>query len=365
MKDFGKRLFFISLVLAAITAYLAFMYLQSGNKATVVEIEKIKVWTAIDEIKPRRLVDAKMIEEVLVPKTDETERMITDKGQIIGKYTKYKVLKGEGFRSEKLVEDYEFELSLKLKTGHRAYSMTISESVGVADLINPGDRIDIFLFLGARDGAHPEIARLLLQDVEVLAIKQNFERVDAKGSAVSAEEKKGSYAITYSIPFDDVETLFLAESIGEVKLALRPLKGDNYYSSLGTTWEQLLINENAMLRSMEHEFLVEEDINKILTSQVIYKPINEATGDYETVPIDATTETEGEEIDPEVLATISDELQFIVYKVRYGDTLTNISRRFYDGDGSKYILIREINDLESDKIVAGQILKIPVIKRSN
>ena len=50
---------------------------------------------------------------------------------------------------------------------------------------------------------------------------------------------------------------------------------------------------------------------------------------------------------------------YVLYRVRSGDTLWEISQRFL-GNGSKYTDIMSLNGLTNDMIYAGQILRIPV-----
>ncbi len=47
--------------------------------------------------------------------------------------------------------------------------------------------------------------------------------------------------------------------------------------------------------------------------------------------------------------------------MKYGDTLMNIAREFYN-DENKYVLIKEANNIGNNNvIVSGETLKIPVI----
>ncbi len=48
----------------------------------------------------------------------------------------------------------------------------------------------------------------------------------------------------------------------------------------------------------------------------------------------------------------------IMYTVVAGDTLSKIAAKYYDGDASKYKQIKIDNNLTSDIISIGQVLKI-------
>lgn len=272
----------------------------------------------------------------------------TKHSEIIGKYTKEKILKGEGYRKERIIENYNNKLVGKIRKGYRAISIVTDEFDGVADLLKPGDFVDLFVFLPEKTNGdelvHPDMTKLIVQNVEVLGISKNIEN-----DSEQREKTPDLYAITLELDVLDVESVVLAENIGYIKIALRPMNDGSIYSSYGTLWEELMIDKNSNMRNIfpEYESLenwTEGEIEKTGLNKEISnnKSLNESSSDNEV-----KSEVEGSNI---------------IHEVKYGETLMGISRKYFDGDASKYEEIKRENNLNSNVIVTGQKLKIPVNK---
>ena len=107
----------------------------------------------------------------------------------------------------------------------------------------------------------------------------------------------------------------LAESIGSIKLALRPIKDNSITNTNGITRDELYVE----------------------TSN------NEVSKKNDTAS-----------------STKSDK-KYETYTVKHGDTLKNISIKFY-GDKEKYTVIKDANNIQDENIiVTGEVLKIPIL----
>jgi pilus assembly protein CpaB len=244
LKSSTQKLILTSFVLALLAAIAVFIYLQSLN-APRESSKKTSILVATDDIPARTLIDKKMVKEIEVSDSSVFNDYIRDSSEIIGKYTKEAILKNEGFVREKLLTDTSNELSLEIDKDHRAITLNVTGDGGVAYLIKPADFVDIIVYLSEKkDGqtvVRPEIAKNMLQNIEVLAIDTNLNRDTASQDTSKTTSKAVStFLVTLSVPTKDVEKLVLAESIGSIKLALRPLKTDGTYDTKGTTGEELL-----------------------------------------------------------------------------------------------------------------------------
>lgn len=309
MKKVGKQLILISFFLAVIASAVLFIYLNSFNnsKHQKVAVKKITVLVAAQAIPPRTKIDNKMIKEVQVTDDDIFKDCIKSPSLIIGKYTKESMSKNEVFYKEKLFGSDGTEFSLSIKPGHRAISLNVTGDSAVSYLIQPEDYVDIIAYLSEKkDGQktiRPETAKLILQNIEVLAIDRQSDK-DVK----QPDKMPSNFLITLSVPISDIEKIVLAEDIGNLKLALRPLNGEDDIETEGATWQQLL-NVNTSEDSTDSE---------------------DTSGTEETQ-----------------------------YTVKKGDTLKSISQFFY-GDPDKYILIKAANNIENEDIIlTGEILTIP------
>lgn len=330
MKSTAQKLIVISFVLALFAAVAAFLFMQSLKSPKEIN-KKITVLVAAETIPPRTLIDKKMIKEIQVSDDSILANYIDDASKVVGKYTKETVFKDEGFYSDKLLDKDSNELSLKIDSNHRAISINVSGDTGVSDLLKPGDSVDIITFIAEkRDGAkvvNPNMAKTILQNIEILAVDKQLNREEkTNDKAIDKEKTLTNFLVTLSIPTSDIEKLVLGQSIGSIKLALRPLKDDNNISETkGTTSEELYLNVNSGNDNTTAS-------NKANNSSNI------------------TSENNNNE-------------NYKPYTVKSGDTLKSISREFYK-DEHKYTIIKDANNIQNENlIVTGEVIKIPILQQ--
>lgn len=313
MKGTGQKLILLSFLFALLASAVLFIYLQNAKSPKVI-VKKTLILMAAETIPPRTLIEKKMIKEVQVSDNTIFNEYIKDYSQIVGKYSKETISKDEGFFKDKLISDNGNELSLNLEKDHRAISLNVSQDAGVSELIKPGDFVDIITFLNEKkDGAkvlRPDISKIVLQNIEVVAVDNKLNR-DEK-TKDDTKTANNNFLVTLSVQTSDLEKLVLAQSIGSIKLALRPLKSDDSSVTNGVTWEQLTVND------------AKPESNTISNG-------DNSAENYKT------------------------------YTVKRGDNLKKISSFFY-GTPDKYTLIKEANNLgDGNLIITGEVLKIPVL----
>lgn len=318
MKRTGQKLILLSFLFALLASAVLFIYLQNTKTPKAI-VKKTSILMAAETIPPRTLIEKKMIKEVQVSDNTIFNEYIKDYSQIVGKYSKETISKDEGFFKDKLLSENGSELSLNLEKNHRAISLNVSQDAGVSELIKPGDFIDIITYLTEKkDGAkvlRPEMAKLVLQNIEVIAIDKQLNRDEKEKDDTKTAN---NFLVTLSVQTSDLEKLVLAQSIGSIKLALRPLKSDDSSSTNGVTWEQLTVDETTSAISDTNSL---NDSNKNNDSAANYK----------------------------------------LYTVKRGDNLKKISTFFY-GTPDKYNVIKEANKIGyGNVIITGEVIKIPVL----
>ena len=127
-------------------------------------------------------------------------------------------LEGEPIKAQKLIKASEGGvMAAILPSGMRAISTPIREETSAGGFILPNDRVDVIVSRRVRTGSKEEhVSETVLKNVRVLAIGQNIEIEDGKKIA------KGKTA-TLELSPGQVETLTLAQSVGDISLALRSL----------------------------------------------------------------------------------------------------------------------------------------------
>jgi pilus assembly protein CpaB len=110
--------------------------------------------------------------------------------------------------------------------GYRAVSVPISEETAAGGFILPNDRVDVILTRkvtiaagGGGDSTEEVRSGIVLQDVRVLAIDKTFK---ADPAATEPTPIEGSVALLELSPRDS-ELLAMADEMGELALALRPV----------------------------------------------------------------------------------------------------------------------------------------------
>ena len=125
-----------------------------------------------------------------------------------------------------------------LKPQERAVAIKVNEVIGVGGFVNPGDHVDVLLYLRAEpETSDISSAQVILSDVRVLAYGDEAEFIESKASDTAAgnepsvidqgvsklqtmKAKDGKSAIL-AVPEQDAARLLLAENSGILRLALR------------------------------------------------------------------------------------------------------------------------------------------------
>ncbi|MCJ7691104.1 MAG: Flp pilus assembly protein CpaB, partial [Clostridiaceae bacterium] len=227
---------------------------------------------------------------------------------------------------DKLINSLDNELSLKIEGNNRGVSINVNGSTGVSDFVKQGDFVDIIVSLAEKkEGTtivRPDITKILLQNIQVLAIDKELNRDVEKRVEVPA-----NYLVTLSVPIFDIEKLTLAEDIGKLTLVLRPLKPDFIHKTEGATWEQLILNDAKKMKNFFPNYKTES-------------------------PVEIKDNTAGNNYE-----------KYVYYKIKPGDTLRKISEDFY-GDQSKFALLKQVNGIADENLIGtGTGIKIPVLEK--
>jgi pilus assembly protein CpaB len=110
--------------------------------------------------------------------------------------------------------------------GMRAVTLRLAEDTGISYLVRPGDRVDVVLATrddidqpNAAGSTRPDIARVMLQDVQVLAIGEQL----GAEPLPAAQQRPGPLLrnATVALPPEQLPLLALARGDGGYALALR------------------------------------------------------------------------------------------------------------------------------------------------
>ncbi len=218
----GKStIFFLlaALLLAAVAAYGARTYIANkadqaarsklATKSLVVAARNLEPGT---EIKPEDLSSQRWPLES-VPKG----AFFKNKG-LIGRVVPNGLLKGEPIMVSKLApKGAEGGMSAVVSDGMRAVTVKVDDVIGVAGYVKKGDRVDVLATADTGAFNKDPAAKLILQDVEVLAVKKNPEEKEGKKRSGSRRMQ----VVTLTLKPAQIEPLALASTQGKLLLALR------------------------------------------------------------------------------------------------------------------------------------------------
>lgn len=168
-------------------------------------------------------------------------------------------------------------LSHALAPNERAVAIKVNEVIGVGGFIKPGDQVDVLLYLRAdKENGEISSAQVALSNVKVLAYGELVSDAELEKTGASTETKSitlgsnkkstdvsknnDSRSAILAVAEQDVSKLMLAESAGQLRLALRaksyqlttsPGSDNNRFVSLGdiaqssSTTHALPANNNA------------------------------------------------------------------------------------------------------------------------
>jgi pilus assembly protein CpaB len=163
-----------------------------------------------------------MIELKEIPAKYVNERVAVDINEVAGRVVKSDILPGEQVLRDKLAKGKEDTdgLSFVVQPGKRAVTVAVNQVSGVAGLIKPGDRVDVFGTFDLQGQEKASINSLIIQNVDVLSVDQS-----AVQTASSQDAKKnttaGEHTITLQVTPEQAEPLILCSEKGTIRLGLR------------------------------------------------------------------------------------------------------------------------------------------------
>jgi pilus assembly protein CpaB len=247
MESVNKRVIIISLILALFTTALVFLYIKkSTTKPELVEYINVyvaaKTMPAKHEITEADVKQSKVTKEFLNPKA------VLNKADIIGKRVKDSVIQGEQILLDRLAEENKLNLSYNIPEGMRAISVNVNEQIQVANLIIPGDYVDIiasFPFEKQEIGPNTIIelgrSQLVIQNIKVLALGQYT------GNAEDKKVDELPKTVTLAVSPKDAEKLVFVSEFASIRMALRRADDNKIVPSDGVIKDEIVSDKGIVV----------------------------------------------------------------------------------------------------------------------
>lgn len=240
----GKAVLLLALFLGLVSAVLVYLFLSQagGEETTASDTTKMVVVAKEDIAVATRITDS-MVEAKAISEDAVHPDSFSSKEEVVGKIARYPITSGEQILSDKVAdsavtvaEGEELPLPYIVPDGKRAVSVRMSDLIGTGGNLRPGDRVDVILTAKLPGD---QISRIILQNLEVLALDQQVEEVapkveDGEETRVSVGEgdtDPEAVTVTLAVTPVEGEVLTVADECadnfsGRLALALRPFGDD-------------------------------------------------------------------------------------------------------------------------------------------
>ena len=116
--------------------------------------------------------------------------------------------------------------------GQRAVTIKVDDAVREAGFVLPNSRVDVFVSMAKAAASQERVAKMILQDVAVLAAGQAVEMRDNRPVSVTT--------VTLALTPDQAERLALAQNEGKLTIGMRNLRDKQLIQTVGATRDTLL-----------------------------------------------------------------------------------------------------------------------------
>ena len=116
--------------------------------------------------------------------------------------------------------------------GQRAVTIKVDDAVREAGFVLPNSRVDVFVSMAKAASSQERVAKMILQDVSVLAAGQTVEMRDNRPVSVTT--------VTLALTPEQAERLALAQNEGKLTIGMRNLRDKQIIQTAGATRDTLL-----------------------------------------------------------------------------------------------------------------------------
>ncbi len=219
--------------LALVTTLAVIGYLQSLQQrvAVVPPLKTEAVVVAKANIPERKVVSVDFLELRQLPATAIHPLAARRLEEVTNRVAVAPMFAGEQVLMNKLAPaGITVGLSYVLPKDKRAMTIAVNEVIGVAGFVFPGDRVDVVGTVTLNDKS---LTKIVLQDVEVMAIAQKVEQKPG-------EDPRVTTSATLALAPEQAEVLAQVDNNGKVRLALRPYGSTDRVQTAGMSIEAAL-----------------------------------------------------------------------------------------------------------------------------
>jgi len=256
MRAKNMMLFVIAVGCGLVASIGVSQYMERASGAGTTEIETAKIFVAITEVGPGEKLDAQNVKLEEWPKDRVPEGAIFELEQLEDHFTRARLYSGEPIMAAKLMDsNIRGSEAITIPKGYRVVSVPVTVDTAVAGMLQPGDRVDILVFLRKNSEIPETGTRTLLRDVNVFGVDGTTDRsIDADGQA------RNLRTVALLVTPKQAEMVMLGKELGTLFLSLRRPDDATEHISDGETVKSLFgqvsetANEKKSQRRNDNEF---------------------------------------------------------------------------------------------------------------
>ena len=206
----------VAVLLAMLASVGAYKFLSGQSRvAEQARLQTVGIVVAVVDIPLGSTINANQVTVSAWPKDNYPKDAIADPKIVVGRVALRDFFRGEPVIESKLVPLNKSTglLSLKVPAGMRAFSIKVNEVVGVGGFIVPDSRVDVVVTTTPSQNSPEKIAKIVLEDIRVLAAGQVIEQKENKPVTVNT--------VTLALLPEEAEKLALAGNDGVIQLVMR------------------------------------------------------------------------------------------------------------------------------------------------
>ena len=227
------------MILAGMGAVLAAVVVFSAIRTRESEVQRamahtVEVVVAAKDIPLGAKLEPGAVKLVRWARDGVPQGAFTDPQAVAGSFARSQFLANEPVVASKLFmgEESSGVMPLLIPAGMRAMSVPVDEVADISGFVEPHTRVDILVAVSGTGGGETSFSRIVLQNIEVLAVAQEIEHVKDEPQVVKV--------VTLLVTPTDAEKLTLASHEGMLRLAMRNYSDSKIIATSGIAVGELL-----------------------------------------------------------------------------------------------------------------------------
>lgn len=213
-----KTLLILAFIMALITTGLFYVYMNSMS-VEMTEQQTITVVRTVQPVDAYQKITAEMVETIQIPYSESYSHAYKKIEDVAGKISASRIAEGEILFAHRLLEneqqiDY---LAYVIPQGSRAVSVAVDYVQSVSNLIEPGDRVNVFVTYPPKRPEEDYETRMILENIHVLSVGQRM----LPKNPESEEDNQEYHAVTLEVNDQQAQLLIYASEKGSIHLSLR------------------------------------------------------------------------------------------------------------------------------------------------